>query len=125
MYLTHEEYTAMGGSIDAALFPRFEAKARMYIDVLTHGRLCGETEARENVRFCMYDLITAMHADESASGAPGREIASMSNDGVSVAYASGNGTGTASARYTGIVRTWLLNEAAACGIPLMYAGVDV
>lgn len=125
MYLTHEEFTAMGGNMDAALFPRFEAKARKRVDVLTHGRLKCEETVYESVKHCMFELIGAMYADESAAGLSGREITSMSNDGVSVTYATGSGQESASGRYGSIVRAWLLDEMTACGVPLMYAGVDV
>lgn len=125
MYLTYIEYIEMGGCIESAHFPRFEAKARRAIDNATMNRLIGEDPVRDSVKHCMYDLINAIHTDESAMGASGREIASMSNDGVSVTYATGNGQGGASARHSAIVREWLLGETDACGVPLLYAGVSV
>lgn len=129
MYLTYDEYTNMGGSMDAALFPRFEAKARKRIDAMTFGRLMGEDPVRECVRMCMFELIGAMHEEETTAGLAGREIASMSNDGVSVTYATANSTngitGGTSARYGGIVRAWLTGETDACGNNILYAGVIV
>jgi hypothetical protein len=121
MYLTHEDFTAMGGSIDAALFPRLEAKARAFINSVTHGRVADDTPVRDAVRNCMFELIVCMHADESTVGMTGREIASMSNDGVSVSFATDNAR---SIGYNAIARCWLLNETTAAGVPLMYAGVD-
>ena len=129
MYLTYDEYKDMGGGMDAAIFPRFEAKARKRIDAMTFGRLQGENDVRECVKHCMFELIGAMHEDETSVGFSGREISSMSNDGVSVTYASGNSqTGAQSssgARYAGIVRTWLAGETDACGNNILYAGVIV
>jgi len=125
MYLTHEEYTAMGGSIDAALFSRLEAKARRRIDAMTHGRLIGEEPAREAVKHCMFELVSAMQSDEAAAGLTGRGIASMSNDGVSVAFAAGDAQGGVQPGYARIVREWLLNETTEHGVSVLYAGVDV
>lgn len=129
MYLTHDEYTQMGGDMDAALFLRLEAKARRRIDAVTFGRLQSESPVRESVRMCMFELIGAMREEEATAGLAGREIASVSNDGVSVTYATGDSrTGTmngAAARYTVIVRTWLTGETDACGNNILYAGVDV
>lgn len=126
MYLTHEEWTRMGGEvIDALQYSRMEFKARKMIDRLTYGRVVNEEPVREAVKYCAFDLIRAMAADEATAGASGREIASMSNDGVSVTYASGsNASGSISTRYAQIARGWLQGEMTACGLPLLYAGVD-
>lgn len=129
MYLTYDEYEDMGGSMDAALFPRFELKARKRIDAMTFGRLQCESDVRECVKNCMFELVQAMHEDETNVGFSGREISSMSNDGISVTYASGNSqTGMqngSGARYAGIVRAWLTGETDACGNNILYAGVIV
>ena len=129
MYLTYEEYMGMGGSAPESAFPRLEAKARARLDLLTFGRIACENPVRENVRFCMFDMINAVEADENLGAtAAGREIASMSNDGVSVSFVSGGGASgakTASSRYAAIAKAWLANEVAACGVPLLYAGVCV
>lgn len=126
MYLTHEEWTRMGGEvIDALQYSRMEFKARKMIDRLTYGRVVNEEPVREAVKYCAFDLIRAMAADEATAGSSGREIASMSNDGVSVTYASGsNASGSISTRYAQIARGWLQGETTACGLPLLYAGVD-
>ena len=121
MYLTYDEYMQMGGNIDAALFPRFEAKARKRIDALTFGRLIDESPVRESVRMCMFELIQAMYEDEALAGASGRDVSAASNDGVSVTY---DASRSAPARYGAIVRGWLLGETDAHGCNLMYAGVN-
>ena len=120
MYLTYDEYENMGGSMDDALFPRFELKARKRIDAMTFGRVAGEKPARQSVKMCAYELIGAMYADETGAGLSGREVAAVSNDGVSVTYATG---GTAGARYANIVRAWLTGETDANGVHLLYCGV--
>lgn len=126
MYLTYEEYAGMGGGAPESAFPRLEAKARAQLNRMTFGRIVGEEPVRENVKYCMFDLIGAIEAEEGLGGvAAGREIAAMSNDGVSVSFASsGSGGARASAaKYASIARGWLADETAACGIPLLYAGV--
>lgn len=131
MYLSLDEFEELGGAtgIEDEIFARLEAKARAQLDRLTFGRLKHETDVRENVKYCMVDLVNAIHADESAGAiATGREIASMSNDGVSISFSAGSASGGSrgiSARYAGIVRSWMLNETDAHGLPLMYPGVYV
>lgn len=126
MYLTYDEYAGMGGGAPESAFPRLEARARAQLDRITFGRICGEDPVRENVKYCMFDLIGAIEAEDAmGSLAAGREIASMSNDGVSVSFSSGGSGGarSAAARYTAIAHDWLATETTACGIPLLYAGV--
>ena len=108
-------------------FARLEAKAEHIVHRATHGRIRDETPAREPVRMCAFELIEAMNAGEQAAGLSGREIAGMSNDGVSVTYAQGAGGAQAARqdRQAGILREWLLDETDAGGTPLLYAGVDV
>lgn len=120
MYLSYDEYTGMGGEMNAALYPRLEAKARMLIDSAVHGRLGGETQVRETVKFCMFDLVRVLDADES-SGSCGMEVTGMSNDGISVSYAAGGNLHTRCAK---LIRAWLSGEIDANGTPLLYAGVD-
>ena len=126
MYLTHEDYLYMGGAIeDAALFERYAARADALLNRMTHGRIASETPVRSCVQYAVLAMVDAMYAD-AQNGAEGREIASMTNDGVSVTYATGTGSGAAQAvrRYAGIARQYLEWETDANGTPLLYAGVD-
>ena len=125
MYLTHDEFVEMGGSMDAAHFARYETKARNLINVITHDRLRNENPVRDVVRYCMFELISGMQSNEAVAGPSGREVASMSNDGVSVTFATGTAQSGVFGGYSAIVRAWLLNETDANGTPLMYAGVCI
>ena len=127
MYLKYDEYVGMGGGAEEGAFARLEAKARAQLDRVTFGRLQNPNEISQNVKYCMYDMIGAIEADEaSGTMAAGREIASMSNDGVSISFATGSGGAKSSAaRYAAIARSWLANETTACGIPLLYAEVGM
>lgn len=130
MYLEQAEYLSMGGSIqasDAAKYARLEAKARHAVDQATHGRVRDEAPVRESVRMCVFELIEQMFAYEASAGLSGQEVASMSNDGVSVSYAVPSGSDASAAKFarTGAtIRQWLLSETDASGTPLLYAGVD-
>lgn len=128
MFLRYEEYVRMGGGADESAFPMLEAKARAQLNRMTFGRLEGNENVSENVKYCMMELMAAIEAEESmGSLAAGREISGMSNDGVSISFATSGSGGarTSAAKYAAIARGWLANETTACGIPLMYAGVRV
>lgn len=129
-YLDQAEYIEMGGTItedDELRYQRLESRASHAIDRATHGRIKGEKPVRNAVKFCVYEMIERYASDEAMAGMSGREIASMSNDGVSVSYVSGASAsgGSASAlRDAESIRAWLMDEVDGNGTPLLYAGVD-
>lgn len=129
-YLDQAEYLEMGGTItedDELRYQRLESRASHAIDRATHGRIKGEKPVRNAVKFCIYEMIERYVSNEAMAGMSGREIASMSNDGVSVSYVSGASAsgGSASAlRDTESIRAWLMDEVDGNGTPLLYAGVD-
>ena len=129
-YLDQAEYLEMGGTItedDELRYQRLESRASHAIDRATHGRIKAEKPVRNAVKFCVYEMIERYASDEAMAGMSGREIASMSNDGVSVSYVSGASAsgGSASAlRDTESIRAWLMDEVDGNGTPLLYAGVD-
>lgn len=129
-YLDQAEYLEMGGTItedDELRYQRLESRASHAIDRATHGRIKAEKPVRNAVKFCVYEMIERYVSDEAMAGMSGREVASMSNDGVSVTYATGAGAsgGSASAlRDAESIRSWLMDEVDENGTPLLYAGVD-
>ena len=129
-YLDQAEYLEMGGTIpedDELRYQRLESRASHAIDRATHGRIKAEKPVRNAVKFCVYEMIERYASDEAMAGMSGREIASMSNDGVSVSYVSGANAsgGSASAlRDIDSIRAWLMDEVDGNGTPLLYAGVD-
>ena len=122
-YLTLGDFERYGGikGLDSKVFDRYETKARRLIDRMTHYRLQSEKTVRESVKMCMVELVGAMAAEEAEGGAGSKEIASMSNDGVSVTYRQDSGG--SGHRQALIVRSWLDGETDANGINLLYAGV--
>lgn len=125
-YLTHYEYERMGGTItDALVFDRYMSRASAIITRMTHGRILNESPVRSAVKNAAFDLVSVIHAD-ALNGADGREIAAMSNDGMSVTYVhnASNAAAATAQRHSSIVRGYLDWETDANGVPLLYAGVD-
>ena len=95
-YLTYDEYTEMGGTIDETLFNSLCLDAQGYIDWHTFNRLWNETEIPERVKICMYQLINLLAVTNNAlipnvQATNGinvnAQIETQSNDGVSTTYA--------------------------------------
>lgn len=127
-YLTYDEYEGMGGQLPAAAFSVLEFRARKAVDMLTHGRVADEQPVREAVKLAVYALVGEMDADEKRAAAyDGREVQSMSNDGVSVTFsaaaAGGDAARAQNARYNNVLKAFLFGEVTEDGVPLIYAGV--
>ena len=121
MYLDYGDYAQMGGELEPDVYERLAAKAERLIDRATHARLKAEPTVPDGVKYCIMELINAIQADESMGGmSAGREISSMSNDGVSVSF----NAIAASARYMEIIRQWLDGDTTEAGVHLLYAGCD-
>lgn len=93
MYLTYDEYTGYGGTLDDATFSNLAFGAERTIDYATFNRLREESVIPEEVKRLMFVLINNAHKQEEAlnlgssqNGTSGKYITSQSNDGVSVTY---------------------------------------
>lgn len=104
MYLTYEQYTEMGGTLDETAFNDFEYEAESYVNWYTFRRLVGEAEYPEELTRCMYRLImlaklkadtlllgkqTTVTVDgegNTATTEVSTYIKGQSNDGVSIDY---------------------------------------
>lgn len=95
MYLTYAEYTSLGGTLSESAYTLYEFRAESIINWYTFNRLKKDTTFPDEVKKCMYMLINLLVAQDeamggdSASGGGGStpsQIASQSNDGVSVSY---------------------------------------
>lgn len=80
-YITYEQYKALGGTAEQSAFPLLERLARKKLDYWTQGRI---VEVDDDIRLCMLLLIDAMGKIRSGK----KDVSSVSNDGVSVTYAS-------------------------------------
>ena len=118
MYLDYGDYAQMGGELEPDVYERLAAKADRLIDRATHARLKAQASVPMCVKYCIMELIDAIQADES--------MGSMSNDGVSVSFASSGASAAmaASARYMAIIHGWLDGETTEAGVHLLYAGCD-
>ena len=95
-YLTYEEYTEMGGTLDETLFNTLRLDAQGYIDWYTFNRLWNEEEIPERVKICMYQLIGLVAAKsnlitpqvQSTGGINvNAQAETYSNDGVTTKFA--------------------------------------
>ena len=92
MYLTYNEYTSMGGTLEEIPFTNFEFQAEAEINYATFNRLKKDKTIPEEVKRLTYYLINLLEKKEASfslgkgeSGA-GTYITSQSNDGVSISY---------------------------------------
>lgn len=99
-YLTYDEYSEMGGTLDETLFNTLVLDAQGYIDWYTFNRLWKEEwrteDVMERVKICMYQLIGLVAAKNNLITPQGTnagginvnaQVSQQSNDGVSTTYA--------------------------------------
>lgn len=119
--MTYAEYQGMGGSAEASAFTLLEAEARARVDRCTFGRVAAEYD--KSVRYAS-DLKSAMFAvieilrDRDASG---KDVSSMSNNGISVTYSQ---NASLESSVYNAVRLFLERHKNADGVPLCYVGAD-
>lgn len=134
-YLTYDEYTEMGGTLDETLFDNLRLDAQGYIDWYTFNRLWNEETIPERVKICMYQLIGLLNSQNnilnpSVSTTSGinvnAEVSTESNDGVSKQYA----VFSADMKYTRIkneitscVTRYLMGVVNSAGRKLLYRGL--
>lgn len=80
MYITYEEYSALGGKATESEFTRLELLARKRLNHWTLDRI---TTPDDDIRLCMTLIIDAEYAEQSGE----HDVSSFSNDGVSVSFA--------------------------------------
>ena len=94
MYLTYLEYKAMGGALDETTFNDLEFEAEAIINWYTFNRLKNDTSFPVEIKRLVKYLINLFHIKEgvlnsSSNGdtqGAASNIASQSNDGVSISY---------------------------------------
>lgn len=99
-YLTYDEYSEMGGTLDETLFNSLVLDAQAYIDWYSFNRLWKEEwrteDVMERVKICMYQLIGLVAAKQNLINPQGTnaggvnlnaQVSQQSNDGVSTSYA--------------------------------------
>ena len=121
-YITHAEYSVRGGKLEGEAFAMLEADARSYVDLYTFGRIAkdvrktAELPYAEQLKSTMVAVIDILAACDDV-----REVASVSNNGISVSYRDGSTIESVIAR---TVRRYLMYAVDADGVPLCYVGVS-
>ena len=87
-YLTYNEYKALGGSLDITPFNLLEFEARRIIDNRTLQRLKGIKEIPQEVKMCMFSLISTINSYTNQSQTS-KNISSESVGSYSVSYITG------------------------------------
>lgn len=135
MYLTYEEYIAMGGEVmELTAFNSLEFEARTTIDWWTFSRLQNETTYSDAVKRCMFELIRliknkrdAMITDgKSSDGTRKAGLIKESNDDVLAEYnvMSARSAADLSKQDMGIiVRQYLQGVRNSLGQVVLYRGI--
>ena len=125
-YLTYNEYRSLGGTLDLTPFNLLEYEARRKIDERTLGRLKNVLEIPQEVKMCMYSLISSLN-NYSNENSNNKNIASESVGSYSVSYVTG-GTiqeivKSKSVELNDIINTYLIGVVVN-GEHIMYLGVN-
>lgn len=84
-YLTYQEYLALGGTLDEMPFNLLEFNARKKIDERTFGRLINKGQKYQEVKLCVYNMITTLNS-YSSYDTQNKAISSETTDGYSISY---------------------------------------
>ena len=120
-YLTYEEYTEIGGTLDLTAFNRNIDRACGFVDLHTQSRLQSVLEVSQRAKACVRDLVEYLAANVSS----GKTITSKSQSagGVSESESYANKTSEdINSEMLNIVYDYLATEKDDCGTPLMYRG---
>ena len=120
-YLTYEEYTEIGGTLDSTAFKRNIDRACAFIDANTQNRLQSVLEVSTKVKACVRDLVEYLANNVSS----GKVVTSKSQSAGGVSESESYATKTADDANTemlNIVYDYLATEKDDCGTPLMYRG---
>ena len=120
-YLTYEEYTEYGGSLEETAFARLEFKAEKLVDNETFGRLKKESVISETVKRLIFELIGLLNNTDYASENYTPQQTSEGNDGYSMSFASGTvmTIDMADARVKQLIAEYLAEERDSFGTPLL------
>ena len=120
-YLTYEEYSEIGGTLDLAAFNRSIDRACAVIDMYTRNRLRCATVVSRRVKACVCALVDFLDANNS--GGVALTSRSQSAGGVSESenYTTKTLEDVNNEAYS-IVYDYLVMETDDCGTPLLYRG---
>lgn len=123
VYLTFDEYTALGGTLPESEFTVMEFKARKRIDYATASRVQNMAVVPQSVKLCMLSIIAVDSVAGAEAQAAKPVVTSFSTDGYSESYGKAMSVQDASANIASIIRTGLYGETDDEGVPLLYRGL--
>lgn len=123
-YLTYDEYQSLGGNLDQTPFNLLEYNARKKIDEKTFGRLIDKGQEYQEVKLCVFNMITTLNS-YSSYDTQNKTVSSESTDGYSISY------GTPQKSITDAKNSELEVSIDTClanliidNIPVLYRGAD-
>ena len=124
-YLTYQEYKALGGTLDEMPFNLLEFNARKKIDERTFGRLVDKGQEYQDVKLCVYNMITTLNS-YSSYDTQNKAISSESTDGYSISYGTPQKsiTEAKNIELEDIMNSYLANIVID-NVPVLYRGADV
>ena len=124
-YLTYQEYLALGGTLDEMPFNLLEYNARKKIDERTFGRLVDKGQEYQEVKLCVYNMITTLNS-YSSYDTQNKAISSESTDGYSISYGTPQKSTTEAknSELEDIMNSYLANIVID-NVPVLYRGADV
>jgi hypothetical protein len=120
-YLTYEEYTEIGGTLNLTAFKRNICRACGIIDLYTQCRLHSVLKISQNVKDCVRDLVEYLADNVTSAKVVTGKSQSAGGVSESVSYATKNVDETELEMYN-IVYVYLITEKDDYGTPLMYRG---
>ena len=120
-YLTYEEYTKIGGTLDLTAFERNIDRACGFVDLHTQSRLQGVLKVSQRVKACVRDLVEYLANNLSNGKAVTSKSQSAGGVSESESYATKT-TDEINAEMFCIVYDYLATEKDDKGTPLMYRG---
>lgn len=84
-FLSYQEYTDLGGTLDESLFTRLEFRAEKIIK----SRINCYIEIDKDVKMCVFELINCLQSINGSIN-ESSQISSISNDGYSISYSNNN-----------------------------------
>lgn len=126
-YLTHSEYTALGGTLSQTPFNILEFEARKQIDLRTQRRLLNVQTIPDEVKLCVFHLINKINSYSKATENVGGNIASESTDGYSISYVTANQLSDITKSKNNELQDIILNDLYGVlvnGTHILFAGVE-
>ena len=122
-YLTYNEYQELGGTLDQTSFNLLEFEARQIIDKYTFGRLKELDTQNQEVKLCVYKLITLGNSYKALEN-QNKGVASENTDGYSISYTQTTNDTilTKNEEYKNVVGDYLVDCKLDDGTPYLYCG---